>query len=264
MTGTLDFIVPRWPAPASVRAFFTTRRGGVSAAPFARLNLGRHVGDEPDAVDENRSRVRETFDLPQEPRWLRQIHGAGVADAAEAQPFPEADASFSGAAGVVCAVLVADCLPLLLCDRRGGEVAAVHAGWRGLLAGVVQATVGRMAAAPSDILAWMGPAIGPEVFEVGPEVRQGFLAKDPGYGVAFRPSPRRGCWLADVYAMARFALDQAGVGEVHGAEWCTYSEPERFFSYRRDGLTGRMAALIWRDAEPGSGVTGQSLSKETG
>jgi YfiH family protein len=264
MTATLEVIVPSWPAPASVRALFTTRHGGVSSAPFAHLNLGRHVGDELDAVDENRARVREAFDVPQEPRWLHQVHGAGVVDAGEAQPSSRADASFSGAAGVVCAVLVADCLPVLLCGRETGEVAAVHAGWRGLLGGVLQATVARMATAPSHLLAWMGPAIGPEAFEVGPEVRRDFLVKNPEYAVAFRPSPRRGRWLADVYAIARVALGQAGVGDVHGAEWCTYSEPERFFSYRRDGLTGRMAALIWRDAEPRSEGTQQSSPKETG
>jgi YfiH family protein len=248
MSESLDVVVPNWPAPTSVRACCTTRRGGVSAPPFATLNLAAHVGDVADAVNENRARIRLLLGLPQEPRWLRQVHGARVVNAARSSPATEADAGIAVAPRVVCAVLVADCLPLLLCDRCGKVVAAVHAGWRGLAANLIQATVRAMATPARDILAWMGPAICVDAFEVGPEVRQRFLQQDRRCGSAFQAGPTRNRWRADIYALAVQALRSVGVTEVYGGGWCTYSDSDRFYSYRRDGTTGRMAAMIWLDA----------------
>jgi YfiH family protein len=250
MSPTPEVMVPSWPAPPGVRAFFTTRRGGVSAAPFAQLNLGTHVGDAASAVRENRLRLRQALGLPQEPRLLRQVHGGGVLDAGDRSASLQCDASVAAATGVVCVVLVADCLPVLLCSRDGANIAAVHAGWRGLLAGILQATVRRLAAPSSEVLAWLGPAIGADAFEVGPEVRRSFVARHPKYASAFRPAPKGDRWLADICAIARLALGEVGVTQCFGGEWCTYGEPERFFSYRRDrGVTGRMAALIWREPQ---------------
>jgi len=239
----IEMIEPDWPAPPHVRAACTTRRGGVSRSPYESLNLGDHVGDDPAAVDENRARLAAALDLPEQPHWLKQVHGCAVAEAA-AGPGCEADAVYADRPDQLCAVLTADCLPLLLCDRDGREVAAVHAGWRGLAGGVIEAAVARMAAAPGDLLAWLGPAIGPDAFEVGDEVRAAFVAQNPASADAFRPSPT-GRWLADIYRLARLRLAACGLESVHGGTHCTYSEPERFFSYRRDGATGRMASLVW-------------------
>ena len=237
-------IVPQWPAPAGVRAFSTTRGGGVSHAPYASLNLARHVGDRPGAVADNRARLRNALGLAAEPRWLRQVHGTRVADAAEGGGPPQADAAVAGGPGVVCAVLTADCLPVLLCDRAGSRVGVAHAGWRGLAAGVLEAVVGALDRAPVDLMAWLGPAIGPGRFEVGDEVRDGFLGRDAGAYSAFRRGAP-GRWYADLYALARRRLAACGVDAVYGGGWCTAGDPERFFSYRRDGVTGRMATLIW-------------------
>lgn len=237
-------MIPDWPAPAHVRAVCTTRRGGVSRGPYASLNLGDHVGDDPDAVAINRRRLQEWLpDLPGAPVWLRQVHGIRCVPAVAASMPIEADAAV-GHRGQVCVVLTADCLPVLLCDRAGTVVAAVHAGWRGLCEGVIEETIRHMRAAPGALLAWMGPAIGPEAFEVGDEVRQAFLAKDPEAGPAFQPG-LPGKWWADLYLLARRRLQRMGVREIYGGGDCTYGDPERFFSYRRDGETGRMAALIW-------------------
>lgn len=237
----MDWIEPEWPAPSGVRAVATTRRGGLSRGPYASWNLGDHVGDDPAAVDANRRLLRERLGLPAEPLWLRQVHGCTVADVGGC----EADAAVAFAPGQVCAVLTADCLPLLFCDRSGTRVAAVHAGWRGLAAGVIEAAVARLGVAPDSLLCWLGPAIGPEAFEVGDEVRQAFLTHGPSGGeVAFRPSPS-GRWLADLYALAGLRLRALGVSGVWGGGLCTYQDAERFFSYRRDGLTGRMASLVW-------------------
>ena len=234
-------IFPDWPAPARVRACMTTREGGVSPPPWASFNLGDHVGDDPAHVAANRARLRES--LPAEPGWLRQVHSARVAELGREQN-PEADAAFTRARGQVCAVLTADCLPVLFCDRAGSVVAAAHAGWRGLAHGVLEATVAAMDVAPGEILAWMGAAIGPEAFEVGDEVRAAFVARHPQAAAAFAPHAP-GKWLADIYALARIRLGAVGVGAVHGGGRCTFTEAETFFSYRRDGVTGRMAALIW-------------------
>ncbi|MCG9058982.1 peptidoglycan editing factor PgeF [Laribacter hongkongensis] len=233
-----------WPAPAHVRTLVTTRDGGVSLAPYASLNLGQHVGDDPAAVAENRARLRAC--LPAEPFWLNQVHGIGVQEACADAPDvpPDADAGFTRQPGVVCAVMTADCLPVLLTDRSGSVVAAAHAGWRGLCNGIIEATIVRMAVPANDILAWLGPAIGPDAFEVGPEVRTAFMAHDPTAASAFAAIPD-GKYLADIYLLARQRLNACGVTEVHGGDACTVTERERYFSYRRDGRTGRMASLIW-------------------
>ncbi|MBW8328134.1 MAG: peptidoglycan editing factor PgeF [Thiobacillus sp.] len=220
----------------------TTRAGGVSQAPWASLNLGDHVGDAPAHVAANRARLRQQ--LPAEPGWLRQVHSARVVELGRA-PNPEADAAFTREPGQVCAVLTADCLPVLFCDRAGTVVAAAHAGWRGLANGVLEATVAAMQVEPGEILTWMGAAIGSQAFEVGDEVRQAFVAQHAEAAGAFVPQPTPGKWLADIYHLARIRLDHAGVGMVHGGGRCTFNEAETFYSYRRDGVTGRMAALIW-------------------
>ncbi len=239
------FIEPGWPAPPGVRALSTLRAGGVSQGVYDSLNLAAHVGDDPGHVAANRRLLRESLALPAEPFWLEQVHGEAVAQACrEPGPPPAADAAFSAEAGVVCAVMTADCLPVLFCNREGTRVAAAHAGWRGLAGGVLEATVRALGA--GDWMAWLGPAIGPEAFEVGPPVRQAFLDKLGDCEDAFRQTSENH-WLADLYALARISLSQAGVTAVYGGGECTHADPERFFSYRRDGQTGRMATLIWRE-----------------
>ena len=241
-------IVPDWPAPRNVRACVTTRQGGVSTGPYASFNLGDHVGDAPAAVAENRGRLRAV--LPAEPAWLKQVHGTRCIDAAQAATGSEADAAFARASHVVCAVLTADCLPVLLCDEKGTVVAAAHAGWRGLAAGVIEATVAAMGLPGEQLMAWLGPAIGPENFEVGDEVRTIFVTHDPQAASAFVPRSN-GKWLCDITMLARQRLAALGVcrsvGNAAGADFCTVRDRERFFSYRRDGVTGRMASLIWLD-----------------
>ncbi|MFP5404466.1 MAG: peptidoglycan editing factor PgeF [Gammaproteobacteria bacterium] len=234
-------IQPDWPAPARVRACMTTREGGVSPPPWASFNLGDHVGDDPAHVAANRARLRES--LPAEPGWLRQVHSPRVVELGREQN-PEADASFTREAGQVCAVLTADCLPVLFCDRAGSVVAAAHAGWRGLANGVLEVTVAAMGVAPGEVLAWMGAAIGPQAFEVGEEVREAFMARHPEAAAAFAPHAP-GKWLADLYALARIRLGSVGVRSIYGGGRCTLTEAETFYSYRRDGVTGRMAALVW-------------------
>lgn len=238
-----DFIVPDWPAPAAVRAISTSRRGGASQAPYDQLNLGDHVGDQPEAVATNRDLLRRSLQLANEPLWLQQVHGIDAVDASHATSSC-ADASYSRAVGQVCVVMTADCLPLLLCDREASVVAAVHAGWRGLVAGVIENTVDKMGIAPDRLLVWLGPAIGPSAFEVGDEVKAAFEAHQSQAAQAFTVS-EGGRWLADIYQLARLRLQAIGVEAIYGGEFCTYSESERFYSYRRDGVTGRMASLIW-------------------
>lgn len=237
-----DWLSPDWPAPPNVRSLVTTRHGGVSVSPYFSLNLGDHVGDDPVAVAANRARLREM--LPDEPVWLKQVHGSGIVNADCAAAIPEADGSHARKSGVVCAVLTADCLPVLLCDRAGTVVAAAHAGWRGLAGGVVEAAVQSLAVEPGDVLAWLGPAIGPGAFEVGGEVRMAFMRSAPEAALAFRPHGD-GKWLADIYLLARQRLARVGVTQVFGGGECTYHDHERFYSYRRDGVTGRMASLVW-------------------
>lgn len=240
----LSWLTPDWPAPAWVRAATTTRAGGMSRAPYDSLNLGDHVGDDPAIVAANRTRLRHVLRLPGEPRWIGQVHGTTLVDVAQVSPECPADGAYSRRPGVVCAVLTADCLPLLLCTRQGARVAAVHAGWRGLAAGMIEAAVDALGAPGEDMLAWLGPAIGPRAFEVGDEVRQLFLRHDRAAEQAFRPSPA-GRWRADIYLLARQRLHNRGVQAVYGGGECTYHDARRFFSYRRDGVTGRMASLIW-------------------
>ncbi len=241
-------IIPDWPAPANVRALQTTRDGGVSVGAYAALNLGDHVGDDPVAVARNRALLRAA--LPADPVWLKQVHGNIVADADRTVGVPDADASVARKAGAICAVMTADCLPLLLCDEAGTVVAAAHAGWRGLAGGVVEATVKAMNVAPERLLVWLGPAIGPQAFEVGDEVRQVFMAHDPDAAEAFVLSTQDSGlstqkWLADICLLARQRLALLGVERVYGGGLCAYSDVERFYSYRRDQTTGRMASLIW-------------------
>ncbi|MCP5420432.1 MAG: peptidoglycan editing factor PgeF [Gammaproteobacteria bacterium] len=239
-----SLIRPDWPAPARVRAASTTRLGGVSQAPYDSLNLGDHVGDQAADVAANRRLLGQWLDLPGEPAWLRQVHGKQVIAAEAVRPDTAADAVYTGRPGPVCVVQTADCLPVLLCDEAGTWVAAVHCGWRGLALEILPATLERAPSRTARIMAWLGPAIGPDVFEVGDEVRATFVALRADYAACFRPSPA-GRWLADIYGLARLQLRSAGVLAVYGGTHCTVTEVEPFFSYRRDGRTGRMASLIW-------------------
>ncbi len=241
--GNSPLLQAGWPAPAAVRTLLTTRQGGVSQPPYDSFNLGTHVGDQPEAVAANREQLRLL--LPDEPAWLNQVHGTNVVDAAEiGETLLDADASFSRQPGKVCVVMTADCLPVLLCDDAGSVVAAAHAGWRGLCDGVLEAAVSATAVAPATLMAWLGPAIGPDAFEVGAEVRAAFIACDPAAAAAFTDIGESK-YLADIYQLARQRLAAAGVSRVYGGDYCTVIERERFFSYRRDGVTGRMASLIW-------------------
>ena len=254
MTISSEFvpIIPDWPVPAGVASLVTTRSGGQSRGAYASLNLGDHVGDDPAAVAANRNFVRQH--VGGEPAWLNQVHGTRVVDAAEfvgvAIP-PEADASFARRPGAACVVMTADCLPVLFCDTAGTVVAAAHAGWRGLQGGVLEATVAAMGVPGCDVMVWLGPAIGPQAFEVGGEVRDAFMANAPEAAEAFKPAAN-GKWLADIYLLARQRLARLGVTRVFGGGFCTVSETERIFSYRRDGQTGRMASLIWLNPVTGA------------
>ena len=244
-------IVPAWPAPAHIKALITTRNGGVSSGAYASLNLGMHVGDETAAVEENRRRLSAM--LPRAPMWLQQVHGTQVLCADDpahivVNTTVTADAVRTTLIDQPCAVMMADCLPVLFCDDAGAEVAAAHAGWRGLCAGVLENTVAAMSARPASLMAYLGPAIGPAQFEVGSEVRDAFLAIEDCAAAAFTPQETAGKYVANIYLLARQRLARAGVSRVYGGEYCTVSDPARFFSYRRDGSTGRMAALIWRSA----------------
>ena len=240
------WLVPDWPAPARVRAFVTTRAGGVSSGEYASMNLGGNSGDDPGNVERNRGLVRDL--LPADPVYLAQVHGRDVADldAVDAATRPRADAAVTRRAQQVAVVLTADCMPVFFADRAGERVAVAHAGWRGLSAGVLEATLAALRAPPEEVLAWMGPAIGPDAFEVGPEVKEAFERADPQAAVAFRPH-LPGKFMADLYTLARQRLARAGVRAVHGGGFCTYHEPARFFSYRRVQRSGRMGAFIWRE-----------------
>jgi YfiH family protein len=238
----IELIKPDWPAPSNVRAFTTTRKGGFSQGPWSSFNLGMSCGDDPRHVEQNRASLLRL--LPSEPRWLRQVHGTSVISWDQASdPEIKADAIFSNQPGQVCAVLTADCLPVLFCDKAGTQVAAAHAGWRGLAAGVLENTVRAMDCEPAELIAWMGPAIGPEAFEVGKDVYDAFADLSAENVIAFKPHRDR--WLADLYQLARLALTRAGVSEVSEGDYCTYSDTGNFFSYRRDGISGRMASLTW-------------------
>lgn len=248
MSSDLPVIHPDWPAPANVQALCTTRAGGVSAAPWDSMNLGDHVGDNHGDVLENRRRLALWAHLePEQFFWLQQVHGTDVVTLPAAQQI--ADAAVADRPGHVCAMLTADCLPVLFCDRAGTRVAAAHAGWRGLAAGILENTVQHFETV-EDVMAWIGPAIGPQKFEVGPEVREQFLDFSPHSDRFFAMSPDRpGHFLADLYGLARFRLKQVGVSLVYGGGFCTASDPQQFFSYRRNGQTGRMASCIWLSDE---------------
>jgi polyphenol oxidase len=242
---TVGLLVPDWDAPPGVRSACTLRTGGVSLAPFASLNLALHVGDEASAVAENRARVSTALSLPREPCWLAQLHGTRVVDADGEIGPAAADAAVARARGRVLAIQVADCLPVLFASADGEVVAAAHAGWRGLAAGVLEATVGAMRVDPKTIAAWLGPAIGVRHFEVGAEVRAAFVAQDRQAADGFAGNAR-GRWQCDLRLLAQRRLVALGVDSVSSAELCTYTHADQCFSYRRDGRTGRMVALIWR------------------
>jgi polyphenol oxidase len=259
MSGAdLQVITPDWPAPPGVRSAFTLRTGGVSVAPYDSLNVGAGIGDSPEAIAENRRRVREKLGLPSEPVWLEQVHGTHVVELGSTAALSwtaatnagghgaAGDASVARGAGYVCAIRVADCMPVLFAARDGSAVAAAHAGWRGLVGGVLEATVRRLGLPVSQLIAWMGPAIGPAHFEVGDEVRTAFTATDLDAASAFVANAR-GRWQCDLYALARRRLTAIGISGIYGGGWCTFAEAERFFSYRRSGQCGRMAALIWTE-----------------
>jgi YfiH family protein len=246
----MNIIEPDWPAPPNVVALSTTRQGGHSQAEYQGLNLGHHVGDDPDAVQANRQWLQQQLPFGATIQWLSQVHGNTSIAAGGACQYPEADACWSSAPGQGCAILTADCLPVLLCNRGGTAVAAAHAGWRGLSGGVLEATVASMQVDPQSVMAWLGPAIGPWAFEVGAEVKSAFLTAAKGSSLdavrsSFRALPEKpDHYYADLYGLARDRLARAGVTEVYGGQYCTFSDPRRFFSYRRDGITGRMASLI--------------------
>ena len=241
----LNFITPNWPAPANVKALQTTRVGGVSVAPYASLNLGAHVNDDGNTVAHNRQLLSPN--LPSEPVWVNQVHGIEVIDAAKSACLENADASFATKNNVVCVTMTADCLPVLLCDTDGTVVAAVHAGWRGLCDGVIESAINKMPVQASHILAWLGPAIGPNAFEVGDDVREQFIQKDSQAALAFKPQGDK--WLCDMYLIAKQRLKNLGVTQIYGGsineDFCTYTDEARFFSFRRDNVTGRMASMIW-------------------
>lgn len=244
MNGIKHWLIPDWPAPANVRAATTLRTGGVSCGAYTSLNPAMHVSDDADRVKQNRRIIEESLGLPSDPVWLDQIHSNRAVPAVKTEPLQQADASYTAESGVVCAVMTADCLPLLVCAADGSQVAAIHAGWRGLLAGVIGNTISAMQ--KSDFLVWLGPAIGPDCFEVGAEVRAAFLQKSAEFTTAFKQQ-NNGKWLADIYRLARIDLAMLGVDKVYGGGFCTVIEQERFYSYRRDKQTGRMATLIWRE-----------------
>ncbi|HME39947.1 MAG TPA: peptidoglycan editing factor PgeF [Steroidobacteraceae bacterium] len=266
-SADLRWVEADWPAPGGVRALSTCRTGGVSAAGYASLNLGDHVGDVAADVAENRRRLKAAAGLPAEPAWLEQVHGSRVVDldaaadliaarvafgADRRRPagFGPADAAFTRATGRVCAILSADCLPVLLTADSGDLAAAAHAGWRGLSAGVIEATVQALEIKPARLMAWLGPAISVKHFEVGAEVREALLKDDPGAEAAFAPNPR-GRFMADLSVLARRRLEALGVSRIYGGGQCTHADGDRYFSHRRDGVTGRQATLIWLEPRPG-------------
>ncbi len=253
MSAGIEIIEPDWPALARVRAAFTLRTGGVSVAQFDSLNLGAGIGDSPESVAENRRRLRERVRLPAEPVWLEQVHGTTVVDveviqeAETRKAAPKADAAVAHAPDHVCAIRVADCMPVLFAAVDGSAVGASHAGWRGLAGGVLEATIARLGIPPAQLVAWMGPTIGQHNFEVGDDVRDAFMKTDSMAASAFVRNGRNR-WQCDLYALAQQRLNAAGITMIYGGGWCTFAEPDRFFSYRRDGQCGRMAALIWMES----------------
>ncbi|WP_414040897.1 peptidoglycan editing factor PgeF [Acidithiobacillus sp. M4-SHS-6] len=240
--------IPDWPLPKGVRSAFTLRHGGYSSGPYDSFNLGDHVGDDPEAVAKNRQHLGELLNLPGEPQWLRQVHGTEILQIPTDSPVcsdAAADGAVTHVAGPVLAVLTADCLPVLACSRDGRHLGAFHAGWRGLLAGILEKGVAALGVPGKEVLIYLGPAIGPEAFAVGPELRAAFLAEDPTAASAFRQG-QGDRWWADIYQLARQRLQRVAVTAIYGGDRCTFSDGD-FFSYRRDGVTGRMASLLWRE-----------------
>jgi polyphenol oxidase len=242
-----SFIRVNWPAPHTIKAYTTTRLGGISTAPYDQFNLGDHVGEPLEQTTANRELLKQKLQLPGDPVWIQQTHGITTIEAKPAHTGQEADASFTQQSGIVCAVLTADCLPVLLCNRQGTQVAAIHAGWRGLANGVIESALKALELPPDDILVWLGPAISSNHFEVGDEVRDQFITFMKEAASAFSPSPNQR-WMADLYLLARLRLQKQGITQIYGGEYCTYTDKHLFYSYRRDGAaTGRMASLIWID-----------------
>ncbi|TDQ56227.1 hypothetical protein EDC45_2049 [Mesocricetibacter intestinalis] len=242
----MNALIPQWQAAANIRAFTTLRYGGVSKPPFDSFNLADHVGDDKNSVKNNRTLLYQQFRLPHWPLFLNQVHGTRVISLPYTGTTPEADAVYSNKANQICLVMTADCLPVLFCNRQGTEVAAAHAGWRGLCEGVLERTLSNFNSPPSEILAWLGPAIGPNAFQVGAEVIERFARQDENARQAFIPDPHTaGKYLGDLYQIARQRLNRLGLTEISGGEQCTYQEKDKFFSFRRDRQTGRMASLIW-------------------
>ncbi|NRP53340.1 MULTISPECIES: peptidoglycan editing factor PgeF [unclassified Marinobacterium] len=241
----MNLIWADWPAPPNIKALCTTRQGGVSSAPFDQLNLGDHVGDDPQAVLDNRQSLLNSLSLVKPAQWLKQVHGVEVVEAYSDQQIREADACYTTEPGVACVIMTADCLPVLFTNRSGSKAAAAHAGWRGLAEGVLEQTLSQFDD-PSEVMVWMGPAIGPDAFEVGQEVYDRFVDDLAQSRDAFKLSPsHHERWVADIYQLARLRLNRAGVRQIFGGGLCTYTDSERFFSYRRQAQTGRMASLIW-------------------
>lgn len=243
MNHNKHWLTPDWPAPANIHAATTLRTGGVSVTPYDSLNPATHVGDDEGCVRENRQRIKTMLALPAEPVWLEQTHSNFVINAGQTTTLQQADASVCNEAGVVCAVLTADCLPLLICSTDGKQIAAIHAGWKGLLAGIITNTVNALAT--TEVLVWLGPAIGVACFEVGAEVREMFVAKSTAFAPAFTQT-NANKYLADIYQLARIELATLGIHAVYGGDFCTVTDQARFYSYRRDTQTGRLATLIWR------------------
>ncbi|XWY19370.1 peptidoglycan editing factor PgeF [Bisgaard Taxon 45] len=242
----MDVIKPNWSAPQHVRAFSTLTSGGYSLPPYASLNLGDHVGDDPNTVKRNRTLLVEALKLPQFPLFLNQIHSTRVLSLPTTGQNRDADAVYTHQANQVCLVMTADCLPVLLTHSEGNEVAAVHAGWRGLCHGILERTVEKFQAPTDQLMAWLGPAISQPYFQVGKEVREQFIAQDPDAACAFLPDPVVAeKYLADLYLLATQRLNKLGITQVSGGDYCTFAQKEQFFSYRREQQTGRMATLIW-------------------
>jgi YfiH family protein len=246
----MTFIKPDWPAPAGVVALSTTRESGFSKGAYAGLNLALHVGDGVDSVNRNRDALTESLPVGSTLQWLEQVHGYKVIEANQTQDTPTADASWTSVSGVGCVVMTADCLPALFCSKDGNKIAAAHAGWRGLNLGILEATAQALSVPPSDLMVWLGPAIGPQAFEVGAEVREQFLRASTTSARAdisrcFRENALNpGFYWADIYALARVRLEAIGITNIYGGDLCTFSDARRFYSYRRDGQTGRMATVI--------------------
>ena len=241
-----NLIYPDWPAPDNIKAVNTARIGGISSPPYDGFNLADHVGDDVDRVASNRDYLIELAQLPSDPLWLEQTHSTLIIDSQNWHSGIEADAMISHNTNHVCVVMTADCLPILLCNQQGDTVAAVHAGWRGLAAGIIEKTIHSFSCNPYDIVAWLGPAIGPNQFEVGEDVYHAFTQHDPQAKLAFQQSDSEH-YLADIYRLARQRLNNLGISAIYGGDYCTVTDHQQFFSYRRDGVTGRMTSLIWID-----------------